>query len=147
MKNKSLRPLNKLEQRYICQFIRILIPIARDDHHSMRGIARWQIALAMWRWTADAVDIRSGKVRKDAFKYNVDFRRHTQGARDALAASTSAKGLRHEHMVPRSILADEIMKRDMDENNIYHFLCKWCHAVIVTKKEDSQDPSENANAR
>ena len=87
MKNKSLRPLNKLEQRYICQFIRILIPIARDDHHSMRGIARWQIALAMWRWTADAVDIRSGKVRKDAFKYNVDFRRHTQGARDALPAS------------------------------------------------------------
>jgi hypothetical protein len=136
MNDSRYRPLNEKEQHYICQFIRILVPIARDDNHPMRDIARWQIALTMWRWTADAVDTRSGSVKGDAFKYNVGFHSHTRKACEAARAGSG--GLRHEHVVPRAFLADEIIRHDMSAEDIHKFLHTWCRVVIVTKDEDDQ---------
>ena len=129
-----MRPLRDEEKRCICQFIRAFVPVARITDHPFRKIAEDQISLLMWRWTADGVNTKTGLVRKDGLKRSIKFQRHTRKA--CKVARTSAKSLRHEHVVPRNVLAREIVDKDMSEGEIHRFLTKFCLAAIVTKKED-----------
>ncbi|HTV47972.1 MAG TPA: hypothetical protein VMG59_05970 [Phycisphaerae bacterium] len=137
MKHERLRLLNEKERQHICQFIRVLIPIAKDMKHPMRKVAKWQIKQTLWRWTADAFNTQSGAVQRDAIKFEVCFQRHTRKA-FKVKQQTGNKGLRHEHVVPRGRLAIEIIEQDMSVEDILKFLCKWCHAVIVTRGEDKR---------
>jgi hypothetical protein len=128
------RILGMRERRYLCAFVRILVPVARDAEHPMSDLARREIALVMWRWTADAVDKSTGVVKQDAFKYNVRVHVATKNARTAAAVGSAV--LRHEHVVPRGELARRIIDRDLDENAIYDFLDRLCIPAIVTVDED-----------
>lgn len=128
------RSLADREKRYLAQFIRGLVPIARDISHPMRALARKQISMTMWRWTADAFDTAKGLVVQDAYKYNVAIHPTTDAA--VLAHSNGAANLRHEHIVPRSFLTDAILRDDMSEDAILQFLQMFCHAAIVTASED-----------
>ena len=112
----------------------MLVPVARDQRHPMRALARREIALAMWRWTADAFDTRENLVRQDAFKYNVKVHPATRAAREV--AELGSAGLRHEHAVPRQFLADRIIELDPDPQGILGLLEKWCKAVVVTEEEE-----------
>ncbi len=138
----AYRPLNAIERRYLCSFIRALVPVARDSSHPMRELARKQIALTLWRWTADAVRTDTGIVKQDAHKYNTTVHAAT---RDAIADSASGgAGLRHEHVVPRIVLADQIITLDLQENDIFVLLTRFCVAAIVTVAEDRRLRPKNA---
>jgi hypothetical protein len=129
---KRYRPLERAEHQYIAQYVRSLLAVARDPAHPMSRLAQWQIALAMWRWTADGVDIPSGRVVKDALKYSTVVHPSTQAAR----AQISTRGLRHEHVVPRVVLARRIIDQDLDHNGIVELLTRFCRAAILTSEED-----------
>ncbi len=126
--------LGRRERRYLCSFVRILVPVARDAEHPMSDLARREIALVMWRWTADAVDKSTGVVKQDAFKYNVHVHVASKNARTSAALESA--GLRHEHVVPRGELARRIIDRDLEENAIYDLLDRLCIPAIVTADED-----------
>lgn len=131
------RPLGARERQYICSYISSLLPVARRSaNHPMRRIARSQISWAMWRWTADGVTTSNDEVQQDAYKYDVEVLPCTRGAR--LRALTTKKGLRHEHIVPRMVLADSIIERSLSTKEIHDFLSSFCEAIIVTKEEDSR---------
>jgi hypothetical protein len=98
----------------------------------MRGLAQWLIAIAMWRWTADGVDKETGRVVRDALKYDVSVHGATKEAREA----TSVRGLRHEHIVPRALLARRIIDEDLNTTAIVVLLTRCCRAVIVTREQD-----------
>jgi hypothetical protein len=132
--SKLYRPLNSTERRYLCSFIRALVPVARDAVHPMSELARKEIALTMWRWTADAVHVPSGIVKPDKFKYNIEVHAATKSARSV--ASKGPRGLRHEHAVPRMELAKQIIDNNLDEVAIYTLLDRLCIPVIVTEAED-----------
>jgi hypothetical protein len=128
------RPLNATERKYLCWFIRALVPIARDSHHPMRDLARREISMTMWRWTADAYHIPTGKVKQDAFKYNPLVHAITKSAKTEFLVGSPK--LRHEHAVPRMALTKRIVEHDLDEDGIYGLLERLCVAVIVTVRED-----------
>jgi hypothetical protein len=89
----------------------------------------------MWRWTADGVDVESGRVVMDALKYDVTVHRSTREAREA--ARVGIRGLRHEHVVPRTLLARRIIEGDLDVTAIAALLTRCCRAVIVTREQDA----------
>ena len=97
---RDYRPLNQIERMYLCQFIRILVPVARASTHPMRGLALNEISLTMWRWTSDAVEVRSGAVKQDAIKYNTKF---LPATRKAMTSDTRVTKLVHEHAVPECV--------------------------------------------
>jgi hypothetical protein len=135
MRNRSrYRSLNKEERLFLCELVRGLVPVARDGSHSMRKIARGQISLMMWRWTADGVCLRSNVARQDAIKYDVSLLPAT--AKACEIALVTDRGLRHEHVVPRIRLADRIIEENMAVPEMYRFLLRHCAAVMVTKEED-----------
>jgi acetyl-CoA acetyltransferase len=100
----------------------------------MRELARREVALTLWRWTADAVLSSSGAVKQDAYKYNTNVHTATKSAKAARAAGSA--GLRHEHAVPRVVLARRIVDDDLSTEAIFELLDKFCVAVIVTAEED-----------
>lgn len=67
------RLLTHEEKEYFCKFIKILMPFAQDKKHIMTKLAKEQISTTMWYWTADAVEISTGVVKRDAIKYDIDF--------------------------------------------------------------------------
>lgn len=138
------RPLGEKEQRHLARFIRFLVPVARDGNHPLSHMARRQIAVWLWRWTADAVD-DEGIVKQDTFKYNVDVHAATPAAREAQRAGSA--GLRHEHAVPRMVLARRIIDENLEEDEILSFLRRYCVAVVVTKDEDSRLKPKNEMPR
>ena len=129
------RSLNRRERLYLCVFIRSLVEVAKDHQHPMRKLARAQISMTMWRWTADGACLKTNAVRPDALKYDVRQLLCTNAARNV--AQTTIKDLRHEHVVPRIMLAHRIIDEDMSLKVIYKFLSKFCKPVIVTKNEDA----------
>jgi hypothetical protein len=98
----------------------------------MTDLAREQIAVTMWRWTADAVDTEKRVVKKDAYKYDFDIHAATKSAK----ATKTKKGLRHEHAVPRMVLARLIIDLDLPVDGIFKLLDRLCVAVVVTRAED-----------
>jgi len=128
------RPLNIRERLHLCSFIRLLVPVARDQMHPMRKLARAQVSHLMWRWTADGTCLKTGVVCPDVLKYDVRQLPCTAAAREI--AATTIKELRHEHVVPRILLTDQIIERDMTLRAIFKFLTRFCKPVIVTKEED-----------
>ena len=128
------RPLNVRERLHLCSFMRLLVPIARDHGHPMRKLARAQISILMWRWTADGTSLKTGAVCPDVLKY--DVRQLPCTAAAGVIAATTIKDLRHEHIVPRILLTDHIIEQDMTQRSIFKFLTRFCKSVIVTKEED-----------
>ncbi len=134
----SYRRLNSKEKFYLCEFIRPLIPIARDDSHCMRVSARGQISNMMWRWTADGFCEKQSAVKWDSIKYNNKLLPATKAAIQRAEETKKNRGLIHEHVVPRMLLAKKIISEDLKTAEIYEFLTRYCTAVIVTKEEDSR---------
>lgn len=139
--SQLFRPLRAKERRYLSTFIRTLVPVVRDAEHPMRELARKEIALTMWRWTADGFHIPSRVVKQDAFKYNVHIHTATKNAKAAAAAGSA--NLRHEHAVPRMELTRYIVKHNMDEEGIFRVLERLCVAVIVTADEERKVRPKN----
>ena len=133
---KCYLPIGKKEKTCIAGFIGKLAAVATQNMHPMCRIARWQTALAIWRWTADAVETDSKFVIKDAGKYNFSLQIASRAAIKH-GRKHGINGLRHEHAVPRQQLADKIISEKMTDTQIVNFLNKFCVAVIVTKDEDS----------
>ena len=125
--------LGKNEQKHLAQLAGCFVVIAGQPNHPMREVARWAIREILWRWTADGVKT-SGFVRVDAIKYDAKVHPSTAAAR-RLFAKLGKKGLRHDHVVPRKMLADRMIEQNMDAQKILRFLRRFCHAAIVTTKE------------
>lgn len=133
---KNYRPLNENEQICLCEFIRLFVPVARTAAHPMlRDLARRQIALTLWRWTADAVETGENVLRQNAYKYNVEYHPATSDAIKLIAVGDT-RNLRHEHVVPRMWLARRIVDGDFSVGQIHGLLTRCCRAVIVTTAED-----------
>src|SRR5580698_501835 len=130
---EKYRDLKSTERMYICLFICALVPVARDQRHPMRKLARREIARSLWRWTADAVEIKSGAVKQDGFKYDCRVHPHT-----IEASKAQRKERRHEHAVPRMLLADRIIDTNLNEEGVFKLLERFCRAVVVTKEQDSR---------
>ena len=133
-KAKEYIPLRKKERDYICQLVHQLAKTARDEEHSMHLIARKQMADALWRWTADGINAETGVVKQDAFKYDTEYLPSSKEA--CLLREDGKKGLRHEHVVPRMVLVERIIERDLGALGIRRLLNKSCFAVVLTKEED-----------
>lgn len=133
MTNRTiLTPINDEVRGYLVQFISSLISVAARNDHPMRSLARREISLTLWRWTADGM--RNGEVKADALKYDVECNYATF---DAIhARKEGGSGLRHEHVVPRVVLADRIISEKISGDLLYDFLIKYCQAAIVTKAEE-----------
>ncbi len=140
-KKQKYRPLGEKEHRFLSEFIYLLLKVANDEKHSMRAIARGQISLTMWRWTADGVCLKTGTVKQNALKYDVTQLPCTKQAKEK--AKTSKKDLRHEHTVPRILLTDYIIENELSADDIYKFLRRYCKTVIVTRDEDKQLSTKN----
>jgi hypothetical protein len=98
----------------------------------MREVARWYVKEAMWRWTADGVEQQTGAVTINAVKYNMVHLPNSAAA----VARVGGTGLRHEHAVPRRVLAHRIIEENMGLQDIHNFLGRFCRAAIVTRDED-----------
>lgn len=129
------RPLSTKEKLLLIHFLRSLVPVARDRTHPFRRLARAQISTSLWRWTADAYCVRSNAIKQDARKYDDKRLPVTPAAREL--RKTTVSGLRHEHVVPRIMIADRIIENDLRVSDIYRLLSRYCHAVIVTRAEDT----------
>lgn len=106
----------------------------------MSQIARGQISTTFWYWTADAIDIKTGVVKRDAIKHDVNFLPATQSSIEiskTVPRSSLKKYLVHEHTVPRMFLTDYILKNNFNVKEIHLLLENFCRAVIVTKDEDA----------
>ncbi|HEX8397416.1 MAG TPA: hypothetical protein VF644_08315 [Pyrinomonadaceae bacterium] len=138
------RFLNYQEREYFCKFIKILMPFAQDLKHPMSKLAKEQISTTMWYWTADAVELSTGVVKRDAIKYDINFIPATEKA-IIFAKQKIWSELRHEHVVPRIALTNYILENDLSIEEIHSFLTRFCRAVIVTKEEDAILKSFNLN--
>jgi hypothetical protein len=103
----------------------------------MHKWARGHIGGLLWCWTVGAIAKKSGRLIGTAVKYNVNVHAATPAA-IKIIQSKSNKGLRHEHAIPRSLIAKRIVDENMDEEAIVDFLRKFCRAVIIEKGEDDQ---------
>lgn len=130
------RLLNQEEKEYFCKFIKLMMPFAQDKKHPMTKLAKKQISTTMWYWTADAIDILTGIVKRDAIKYNIEFIPATKNA-IVFAHQKKWSELRHEHVVPRIVLTNYILENNLNIEEIYSFLTRNCRAIIVTKQEDT----------
>jgi hypothetical protein len=93
------------------------------------GLSKNLVDVVCWRWTADA--FVGGKNQRDAIKYACEYQYHTKDA----SLCQDRKQLRHEHMVPRAVLHQQVLQAD-NESDIYHLLKTLCVAAVVTKPED-----------
>jgi hypothetical protein len=110
----------------------------------MRDVAKTAIASAMWGWTADGFDLRRNVVRHDLVKYNIELLPASADAVLSFERTGGSKDLRHEHVVPRTWLANYIVQNDLSVDEICAYLSRCCRAVIVTKAEDSLLNPRNA---
>jgi hypothetical protein len=136
-RQSKCRPFTHDEQVELAKIIRHFVPLARNENHFLCNWAQGQIAGLIWCWTAAAIDLGSGKAKNDAFKYDAEVHPASTKALKVIRGN-STEGLRHEHAVPRSILAQHIVNEDMHEAEIAEFLRKHCHAAIIVTSEDDQ---------
>jgi hypothetical protein len=105
----------------------------------MRRLAAYLIKLAGWRWTADAVDSATGIVVPDAIKYDIRYLPHSADAALVFAQYPKELGKRltHEHTIPLSLLAKEVLNFETDDReSIRKIFSIHCRAALVTKEED-----------
>lgn len=106
---------------------------------SMRRFAAALIKTVGWRWTADAVDPKSGVVVPDAVKYDINYLPHTPDAACIYAQYPKelSKRLTHEHTIPLNLLVEKVFSLDSDcRDTIREIFKTYCLAAIVTKEED-----------
>jgi hypothetical protein len=105
----------------------------------MRRLAVNLIKLAAWRWTADAVDVKTGNVTPDAIKYDIRYLPHTGNAAlvSAQFPAELSRRLTHEHTVPLRLLAEKVLGLEAgDREAIRETFATYCRAAIVTREED-----------
>ena len=131
------RHFSKAEQLWIAGEIEKLLPIARDSSHAASPWADHLIGGAyLWYWTADGINAK-GKVKRDLFKRDTAFLRHTPAA---LSAIKRGKKVTHEHAVPRKVLLEHLKSEKWGSpSEIRTFLDRFCFGVIIDKElEDPQ---------
>jgi hypothetical protein len=131
------RRLNLSEQTSIASFVHTLAKMAKGNRDPIvRKLARATIIATLWRWTADAINVKSNCLVQDKYKYDPSVHHITEKAAKQLQNSKgSSKDLRHEHAVPRKYLAKRIIEKELAKDEIVKLLRKYCCAVITTKKE------------
>jgi hypothetical protein len=113
----------------VAEIISYFASIAYDTEHPLRKLARHIIIRdLLWRWTADGVEQKTGVVCADVLKYCRRYHRTSKSAE-------KARDLRHEHAVPRKLLADRMIEKKMNTEKIFRFLEAFCKVVIITKSE------------
>lgn len=129
------RHLNQVEKTGLCRFIHSYVATARDSDHPLGRIARSQISLLLWRWTADAFCLRENAIKQDGIKYDTAMLPATATAREI--RKSTKKGLIHEHCVPRAFIADRIISEALCPEGILSLLTSHCRAVVVSRAEDA----------
>jgi len=123
------------ERLWIAGEIQRLLVIAKDVSH---GGSPWADNLIrnvyLWYWTADGIDAK-GELKRDLFKKDTDFIRHTP---DALKALKDRRKVTHEHAVPRKVLLQYLKDRNYHSPaEIKLFLDRFCFGVIIDKERDT----------
>ncbi|MCA9678720.1 MAG: hypothetical protein KC464_27070 [Myxococcales bacterium] len=133
-KSIAYRRLGGQHQRFIAEQIFQLAVVARDGTNAMRQVARWQIKNTLWRWTVDGVDA-TGLVCIDAAKRTPGLLPATRQAHEAMCSAHPR--VVHEHVVPRSLLTDYVLKHErMTAEAICEFLRHHCLSAVVTREQD-----------
>ncbi len=123
------KPLDRKEKMLVAEIISYFVSIARDTKHPLRKLARTIIMRdLLWRWTADGVERKTGAVKPDVLKYCRRSHRVSKRAE-------KARDLRHEHAVPRKLLADRMIDTGMNTKQVFRFLEGFCKVVIITRSE------------
>ncbi len=131
-------PLGEEEKSWLAELIWKLRLTARNIGNPMRRVARREISLWMWHWTADGIDPQQQLVGVNAIKYNFELLPHTTHAHLAMEGGHS-KLLRHEHCIPRTYFADYLIQHEFGSvAEMQMCLENYCRAVIVTKSEDAR---------
>jgi hypothetical protein len=143
----ALRPLSDVERGFIAEEVKRHIDAMRSNP-SFAAMHRLLVDSLLWVWTADAYSCHDDCVVRDAFKYSVAQLRHTEAAHQLLLNNDgAAKGLIHEHAVPRNVLINELLVRQLDVEGVRGFLSRFCFGVIVTAAEDREELAGSSRAR
>jgi hypothetical protein len=128
------RHFGAAERLWIAGEIDKLLPVARDANRSESQWADNLIRNAyLWYWTADGINAK-GKVKRDLFKRDTDFLRHTDAA---LNAKKEGRKVTHEHAVPRKVLLQHLKSEKWDSpSEIKAFLDRFCFGVIIDKERE-----------
>lgn len=133
---REIGPLRQAHRQELAELIWGAVQVAKRAP-ALTRVAISQIKHLSWRWTADGFSASRGEIVPDALKYDFDHQHHTARAMAEAGQHRSrrSKVLRHEHAVPRRVLAREALKcASPDEIEV--LFAKHCVAVLVTLEED-----------
>lgn len=136
MPPRSFLPLGQSEKQWLAEFIHRLLPVAADPQHPMSRVATTQIGLTMWRWTADGIN-SVGHAVPDSIKYDARLLPATRDAKQLLAQG-KRKLVRHEHVVPRSLLTHRLIALQADALDTQEILERLCRAALVSVEENGR---------
>jgi hypothetical protein len=104
---------------------------------SMRKVIQHHVALLGWRFTADAVNAKSSMVVRDAIKVSANHLHHSRAVCEARHKGSDLTGkVIHEHVVPRTLLAERALDMTNAED-IIDLFTKYSICVLVTPDDDA----------
>ncbi len=132
-------PLAQYRCKQIADSVKFIV-----EYESEYGIKldreRGDLKLFFWAFTCDAPDLPG----YDTVKYSEHFHRHSRAAKQLIIeAKTKSrrriKGLRHEHVVPLSVLRDLLFSsnnvRSGDSEAVSRILEDNLHSAVITRDE------------
>lgn len=106
---------------------------------SARQLMAAQIKHLAFYWTTSAFCHARQAVIPDAVKLDTRFIRHTSAAHRLIdSPEGDARGVIHEHAVPRSILAKYVIEEATSIADVILTFNRHCIAVLVTEEEDKR---------
>ena len=132
-------PIAKHRCKQIADSVRFIVEY-EDRHGTKLDRERGDLKLFFWAFTCDAPD----KPGYDTVKYSERYHRHSPAARRVIIeAKTKSrrkiKGLRHEHVVPLSVIRDMLFNdpdvRRGDPSAVSRILENNLHSAVITRDE------------
>ncbi len=135
----SNHPLAKYRCKQIADSVKFIVEY-EGKHKTKLDRERGDLKLFFWAFTCDAPDLPG----YDTVKYSERYHRHSTAAKQVIVeAKTKSrrkiKGLRHEHVVPLSVLRDMLFDnasvRAGDANEVSRILEENLHSAVITREE------------
>jgi hypothetical protein len=132
-------PLAKYRCKQIADSVKFIIEY-ENEHKVKLDRERGDLKLFFWAFTCDTPDAPG----YDAVKYSERYHRHSPAARRVITEAKTRsrrkiKGLRHEHVVPLSVLRDMLFNdtrvRLGDPNAVSRILEENLHSAVITRDE------------
>ena len=135
----AAHPLARYRCKQIADSVKFIV-----EYETKHGVKldreRGDLKLFFWAFTCDAPETPG----YDTVKYSERYHRHSTAAKRVIVeAKTKSrrkiKGLRHEHVVPLSVLRDMLFNnasvRAGDANEVSRILAENLHSAVITREE------------